>query len=90
MAAALAFDGFDRPALAEAEGGVDDTETMEAKPAQKTSEVFLHLTIATGRFTEPELDTGIQLGSTEVEPSTARLAEIPPLIDRLWPHNLPL
>ena len=50
MAAEQTFDGFDRPALAEAEGGIDDTETMEAKPAQKTSEVFLHLTIATRRF----------------------------------------
>ena len=50
MAATLTFNGFYRPALAKAEGGIDDMKTMEAKPAQKTSEVFLHLTIATGRF----------------------------------------
>ena len=50
MATTLTFDGFDRSALAEAEGGIDNMETMEAKPAQKTSEVFLHLTIATRRF----------------------------------------
>ncbi len=53
MAAPLTFDGFDRPAMAEAEGGIDDTEAMEAKPAQKTTNNFLHLTIATGHFTDP-------------------------------------
>ena len=41
MAAPLTFDGFDRPAMAEAEGGIDDTEAMEAKPAQKTTNNFL-------------------------------------------------
>ncbi len=50
MPTALAFDGFDRSAMAKAESSIDDMETMEAKPAQKTSEVFLHLTIATERL----------------------------------------